>query len=72
MSQTTEPWSAKRLLRAYQGRSSSPTSADREALRFMADTIPGARHLVLPGVGHLTNLEASDGFNEAVGRFLER
>lgn len=39
---------------------------------IMADTIPGARHLVLPGVGHLTNREAPDGFNEAVGRFLER
>jgi pimeloyl-ACP methyl ester carboxylesterase len=38
--------------------------------RFMADTIPGARHVVIPGVGHLTNLEAPDVFNRAVGRFL--
>src|SRR2546428_13570434 len=28
--------------------------------RFMADTIPGARHVLIPGVGHLTNLEAPD------------
>ena len=38
--------------------------------RFMADTIPGARQLVIPGVGHLTNLEAPDAFNRAVTRFL--
>jgi pimeloyl-ACP methyl ester carboxylesterase len=39
--------------------------------RFMADTIPGARHVVIPGVGHLTNLEAPDAFNRAAARFLE-
>ena len=38
--------------------------------RFMADTIPGARHLVIPGVGHLTNLEAPEVFNRAVTEFL--
>jgi pimeloyl-ACP methyl ester carboxylesterase len=38
--------------------------------RFMADTIPGARQLVVPGVGHLTNLEAPDAFNRAVAEFL--
>jgi pimeloyl-ACP methyl ester carboxylesterase len=38
--------------------------------RFMADTIPGARHLVVPGVGHLTNLEVPDAFNRAVAEFL--
>lgn len=38
--------------------------------RFMAEVIPGARHLVLPGVGHLTNLEAPAAFNRAVTRFL--
>ena len=38
--------------------------------RFMADTIPGARHVLIPGVGHLTNLEAPDAFNRAVTRFL--
>jgi pimeloyl-ACP methyl ester carboxylesterase len=38
--------------------------------RFLADTIPGARHVVIPGVGHLTNLEAPDVFNREVARFL--
>jgi pimeloyl-ACP methyl ester carboxylesterase len=38
--------------------------------RCMADTIPGARHLVIPGVGHLTNLEAPDAFNRAITVFL--
>jgi len=38
--------------------------------RFMADTIPGARHVLIPGVGHLTNLEAPDAFNRAVTTFL--
>jgi pimeloyl-ACP methyl ester carboxylesterase len=38
--------------------------------RFMADTIPGARHVLIAGVGHLTNLEAPDAFNRAVTKFL--
>ena len=38
--------------------------------RFMADTIPGALHVVIPSAGHLTNLEAPDAFNRAVARFL--
>ena len=38
--------------------------------RFLAETIPDARHLLLRGVGHLTNLEAPAAFNAAVRRFL--
>jgi pimeloyl-ACP methyl ester carboxylesterase len=38
--------------------------------RFMANTIPGAKALVLAGVGHLTNLEAPAAFNAALRRFL--
>jgi pimeloyl-ACP methyl ester carboxylesterase len=38
--------------------------------RFMADAIAGAEHVVMPGVGHLTNLEAPAVFNAAVSRFL--
>jgi pimeloyl-ACP methyl ester carboxylesterase len=38
--------------------------------RFLGDTIPGAQHVVLPGVGHLTNLEAADAFNTALRTFL--
>jgi pimeloyl-ACP methyl ester carboxylesterase len=37
---------------------------------FMARTIPGARSIVLPGLGHLTPLEAPGTFNRAVSRFL--
>lgn len=38
--------------------------------RFMADTIPGAHHMVIPGAGHLSNLEAPDEFNRAIENFL--
>lgn len=40
--------------------------------RFMADTIAGAKHVVLPGLGHMTHLEAPARFNAAVRRFLDR
>jgi pimeloyl-ACP methyl ester carboxylesterase len=36
----------------------------------MADTIPDARHVLLRGVGHLSNLEAPAAFNAAVRRFV--
>jgi pimeloyl-ACP methyl ester carboxylesterase len=39
---------------------------------FMARTIPGARQVVLRGIGHLSNLEAPHEFNAAVKRFLAR
>jgi len=38
--------------------------------RFMADTIPRARHVLIRGVGHLTNLEAPEAFNRALTTFL--
>jgi pimeloyl-ACP methyl ester carboxylesterase len=38
---------------------------------FMARTIPGARSVVLPGVGHLSNLEAPELFNGHVRQFLD-
>ena len=37
---------------------------------FMARTIPGAWSVVLPGLGHLTPLEAPERFNRLVSRFL--
>ncbi len=40
--------------------------------RFMADCIRRSTHVVLRGVGHLTNLEAPAAFNTAVRRFLAR
>ena len=36
----------------------------------MAEKIPGSRHVTLPNVGHLSNLEAPDGFNAALKEFL--
>jgi pimeloyl-ACP methyl ester carboxylesterase len=44
----------------------------RDVHRFLAATIPGAEDVVLPGVGHLTNLEAPAAFNAAVRRVLAR
>lgn len=40
--------------------------------RFMADTIPGSEHVMIKGVGHMTNLEDPPTFNAVVERFLER
>jgi pimeloyl-ACP methyl ester carboxylesterase len=38
---------------------------------FMSRTIPNATHHVLPGAGHLTNLEAPEAFNRLVAEFLD-
>ena len=42
-----------------------------EIMGEMAGKIPHARHVTLPHAGHLSNLENPDGFNEALGEFLE-
>jgi pimeloyl-ACP methyl ester carboxylesterase len=39
-------------------------------MRAMARAIPGAELVELAGVGHLSNLEAPDRFNDAIARFL--
>ena len=38
--------------------------------RLIADGVPGARLVTLPGAGHLTNLETPEGFNEVLLDFL--
>jgi len=38
----------------------------------MADQIPGAQLAVLPGVGHLSNLEDPTGFSRSLAAHLER
>jgi pimeloyl-ACP methyl ester carboxylesterase len=43
-----------------------------DVARAMADAIPDARVEVLPRAGHLSNLEASEEFNRALGDFLDR
>jgi pimeloyl-ACP methyl ester carboxylesterase len=40
-------------------------------LEFLSRAIPGARLQVIPGVGHLSNLEAPAAFNLALVHFLE-
>lgn len=39
--------------------------------RLMAEAIPGARLQVLPGTGHLLNVDAPEAFNRALVAFLE-
>ena len=55
-------------------RSSIHGDQDVRAPRPVADAlhaaIPGSRLVVLPGVGHVCNLEAPDAFNAAVREFL--
>jgi len=41
-----------------------------DVVRGWQERIPGSRLAVLPGAGHLSNLEAADGFNAAVDDFL--
>lgn len=41
-----------------------------EIMGDMAKKIPGSRHVVLSGAGHLSNLENPAGFNDALNEFL--
>jgi 3-oxoadipate enol-lactonase len=41
-----------------------------DVARAMADAIPNSRLEVLPGAGHLSNLEAPEAFNQALESFL--
>lgn len=40
------------------------------AARRLAETIPGAEYLELPGSGHYLNIEAAEAFTAAVARFI--
>jgi 3-oxoadipate enol-lactonase len=42
-----------------------------EVMGAMARRIPDSRHVTLPNAGHLSNLEAKEGFNAALKDFLE-
>jgi 3-oxoadipate enol-lactonase len=42
-----------------------------EVMGAMAAKIPDSRHVVVPGAGHLSNLEAPEAFNAALKEFLE-
>jgi pimeloyl-ACP methyl ester carboxylesterase len=41
-----------------------------EVMGAMAEKIPGSRHVTLSRAGHLSNLEAPEGFNAALKEFL--
>jgi 3-oxoadipate enol-lactonase len=41
-----------------------------EVMGAMAEKIPGSRHVTLPRAGHLSNMEAPEGFNAALKEFL--
>jgi pimeloyl-ACP methyl ester carboxylesterase len=47
------------------------TPAETEG-RGLADAIPGAKLVVIPNAGHLSNLEQPEIFNTAVREFLAR
>ena len=47
------------------------TPAETEG-RSLADAIPGAKLVIIPNAGHLSNLEQSEVFNAAVREFLTR
>jgi 3-oxoadipate enol-lactonase len=42
-----------------------------EVMGAMAEKIPDSSHVTLPNAGHLSNLEAPEGFNAALKEFLE-
>jgi len=44
--------------------------ASPEVMGAMAEKIPGSRHVTLPRAGHLSSLEAPEGFNAALKEFL--
>jgi pimeloyl-ACP methyl ester carboxylesterase len=43
-----------------------------KATDYMAAKIPGAEKVVLPGAGHVANIDAPEPFNEVVSGFLRR
>jgi 3-oxoadipate enol-lactonase len=47
-------------------------NAPAPMMERMAGRIPGARHICLPRVGHLPNLEAPELFDAAIFKFLQR
>ena len=46
------------------------TRAPRAVAEELHDRIPGSELVMLPGVGHVTNIEAPEEFDAAVRRFV--
>jgi pimeloyl-ACP methyl ester carboxylesterase len=42
------------------------------AAEVMSAKLPAATHVLVPGAGHIVNIEQSDAFNRAVTSFLEK
>ncbi len=40
-------------------------------MRGLADSVAGARHVTLPGAGHICNIANADGFTRALGEFFD-
>jgi flavin reductase (DIM6/NTAB) family NADH-FMN oxidoreductase RutF/pimeloyl-ACP methyl ester carboxylesterase len=53
-------------------RGASHETADQEAPARIANLIPGAESVEIPGAGHLVVTECTDDFNAAIIEFLER
>jgi len=51
--------------------SSADTLISPDLSEAMADAIPGARLETIPNAGHLSNLEASDAFNQSIAGFVD-
>jgi 3-oxoadipate enol-lactonase len=54
------------LLSTEHDRSAPPIVMER-----MAQKIPGARHVLMPGLGHLPNLEAPERFDDELRAFID-
>ena len=70
-----KPYASERL-----GEIACPTLAivgEKDGIDFqqiadtLSDNVPNARKVVMPGVGHLANMEAPESFNQIVLEFLE-
>ncbi len=42
-----------------------------EVMREMASSVAGARHVTLPGAGHICNIANPKGFTQALGEFFD-
>ena len=46
------------------------TTLPPAVMQGLADAIPGAKHVSIPGAAHICNIQNPSGFNAALGGFL--